>query len=483
MRLRDLSLRYKIPLRVSALVVGTAVIVTGALILREYDEVKHDLAANATTLGRVLANTLVVPLTHDDVWRAFELINSPFSAGNIDGYDAAAELILVVNPQHQIYVSTEPTRYPMLTELKRVGRDFEILQEQFERIDAQQPTLAEVEDSDYIYVRIPVLHDKILLGTLVIAYSKSVFIPRFYSLVYRAVLGTLAVLAVLLPICWYWGHMIGVPFVRLAQAMGTVGSRLPQQHELVLYEGGDEVGQVGRAFRGMVEQLREKADLEQQVMASERLAAVGRLSAGIAHEINNPLGGMLNAISTYKRHGGDPALTDKTISLLERGLLQIKDTVAALLVEARLESHPLTPQDIEDVRTLIQPAVHRKSARLAWESEVAEALPLPSTLVRQILINLLLNAGNAVEESGCVEVRITREGRSLAMMVTNDGKYITAERLPYLFEPFSQRSDKGQGLGLWVTYQIVQQLRGEISVKSEPGQTRFTVNLPLQEDA
>lgn len=482
MRLRDLSLRYKIPLRVSVLVVGTAVIVTSALILREYDEVKRDLAANATTLGRVLASTLIAPLTHDDVWRAFELINSPFNAQGVDGY-TAAELIMVVTPQNQIYVSTEPTRYPMLTELKRVGPDFETLQRQFERSGAEQPTLADVEDSDRIYVRVPVLHDKVLLGTLIIGYSKSVFVPRFYSLVYRAVLGTLAVLAILLPICWYWGHRIGEPFMRLAQAMGRVGTGLPQQHELALYEGGDEVGQVGRAFRGMVEQLREKAGLEQQVMASERLAAVGRLSAGIAHEINNPLGGMLNAISTYKRHGGDPALTEKTISLLERGLLQIKNTVAALLVEARLESHPLTPQDLEDVRTLIQPAVNDKSAHLAWASGIAGPLSLPSTLVRQILINLLLNAANAVEKNGLVDVRIGCERRILSITVSNDGKYIAAERLPYLFEPFSHRSATGHGLGLWVTYQIVQQLSGEVSVTSEPGQTRFTVTLPLEEGA
>jgi signal transduction histidine kinase len=232
----------------------------------------------------------------------------------------------------------------------------------------------------------------------------------------------------------------------------------------------------------MLQELEEKKSMQKQMLASERLAAIGRLTAGISHEINNPLGGMLNAISTYKKHGSGDAMTMKTLSLLERGLLQIRETVGALLVEARLESHALTRQDFEDARTLVTPEAQGKSAQLLWSNEIVDPLPLPSTQVRQILLNLLLNAVTAVEHKGRLECSIARVNGSLRMAIANDGRQISRERLDHLYEPFAAQNDEaagGSGLGLWVTYQLVQQLNGSIVADSQPAGTTFTVELPI----
>jgi two-component system, NtrC family, sensor kinase len=175
-------------------------------------------------------------------------------------------------------------------------------------------------------------------------------------------------------------------------------------------------------------------------------------------------------------------MTMRTLSLLERGLLQIRETVGALLVEARLESHALTAEDIEDTRTLVAPGAQRKNAQLRWTNELAEPLPLPSTQVRQILLNLLLNAVAAVEHQGRLECSVTRVNGSLRMSITNDGKQISRERLEHLYEPFAMQGEDaagGSGLGLWVTYQLVQQLNGRIEAESRPAGTRFTVELPI----
>ena len=96
----------------------------------------------------------------------------------------------------------------------------------------------------------------------------------------------------------------------------------------------------------ILQDLLEKREVEQHMVGTERLAAFERLSTGVAHEINNPLGGMLTALSTYRRHGAREALSQRTVSLLERGLPQIRETVPALLVEAKLETHPLSAHDI-----------------------------------------------------------------------------------------------------------------------------------------
>jgi signal transduction histidine kinase len=244
--------------------------------------------------------------------------------------------------------------------------------------------------------------------------------------------------------------------------------------------GKDEIAELGATFNSMVDGLKEKEAFKEEVIASERLAAIGRLTAGIAHEINNPLGGMLNAISTYKRQrGGAPAFVDRTMSLLERGLTQIRETVAALLVEARLESRALTPHDIEDVHTLLLANAQGKHVRLDWQNGVTEPLPLPSTEVRQILLNLLLNAVEAVDDRGHVISAVTPSENELELRVENDGDGLNDNQLQHLFEPFAESRNKGKGLGLWMTYQLATQLRGHIEAQSKPGRTVFTVTLPI----
>jgi signal transduction histidine kinase len=479
--LRDLSFRYKIPLRGIALALITALLVTASLLKREYDELRQDLVTTSGHLARVLANTVVTPLLHDDVWRAFEIINSPFAAGSRENSPQTAELIMILDASRRVYLATDPKQYPMLSDPGRANPDFPELWQAIEQLREFETRVVDLAGSARLYVVTPIVADGVRLGTLVIGYSKNAFVPRYVGIAKGAALAMLAALAILLPASWYWAQRFARPLTELATTMGRIGATIPDATEVRIAESRDEIGQLGTAFKAMLNGLRDKAALERQVVHSERLAAIGRLSAGIAHEINNPLGGMLNAISTYRRHGNEDPLVARTLSLLERGLVQIKDTVAALLVEAKVESHPLTRQDIEDTHTLVVADAHRKGARFTWENDIVATLPLPSTLVRQVLINLMLNAVQAIGPGGLVTCHVYRDSSTLHVVVGNDGAHIAPEQMARLFEPFASGRDTGHGLGLWVTYQIVTQLGGEISVGSAPGETRFAVTLPLPE--
>ena len=477
----ELSLRYKIPLRVIALVLITAFIVTASTVFREYDQSRRDLVANSAGLGRVLADTLTVPMIHDDLWRAYEVIRSPQRRGSGEFETLAAEIVVVLDPGFHTFVSTQPTRFPLGIYLAQLEGDFTQIQQALGADDIGIQRLIEPPQSDYIYMVTPIVADGVLLGRLVLGYSRQVFIPRLRNLITRSVLVTLAVLLVLLPLSTWWARKLADPLVALAEAMDKVAIELPDPAKIPLLPTGDEIGRLAQAFRGMLSDLREKEQIEQQMLVSERLAAVGRLSAGIAHEINNPLGGMLNALSTFRRHGAQDPLTEKTASLLERGLTQIRDTVAALLVEAKVESHPLTPADIEDIHILVTAAAEKKAARFIWCNQVSGVLPFSSTQVRQVLLNLLQNAVQAIGEGGFVECKTSVENNHLIIVVENDGSYIPQERLPFLFEPFTTGRAEGNGLGLWVTYQIVKQLNGGLDVDSHPGLTRFVIDLPFPE--
>jgi signal transduction histidine kinase len=480
--LRDLSLRYKIPLRVAALSAGTAFVLASTLVYRDTIDLRNNLIGNADRMGQVIANTLAEPMLYDDVYRAYEIINTPFQLPAIHGSSQNDEYLLILDRSNHVYASTKPQRFPMLQDPVEIDHGFEELLKALPDTDSSTTAVVEPDNSANLFLLIPVRANGARIGTLVMSYPKAPFIDHFIRLTEDAAVITLLVLAVLLPLSVYWGNRMAKPLLQLSSVMSTVTTTLPEPGEIVLEESGDEIGQLAKAFKRMLAELKEKEQLQQHIVSSDRLAAIGRLTAGIAHEINNPLGGMLNAISTFKRHGTQDPVTQKTISILERGLLQIKETVAALLVEAKARSRPFDSNDIEDICTLIQSNVQAKRVHFTHDCEIVDGPSIPSTLARQVIINLLLNAIQATKEQGHVHLHIYRDGDSLTIIVANDGSYIPPEKIVYLFEPFTLLSENGHGLGLWVIYQIVQQLGGNITVKSEPNDTLFTVQIPLQED-
>ena len=120
-----------------------------------------------------------------------------------------------------------------------------------------------------------------------------------------------------------------------------------------------------------------------------------------------------------------------------------------------------------------------------WQNEVTTDIALPATAIRQILLNLVLNAVQSAAESKekTVHANIQVVAGLLRMDIRNSGEPIPDEELERIFEPFHTRRQGGTGFGLWITYQIVDQLKGEISLQSGQGETRFMVDLPIPERA
>jgi len=308
-------------------------------------------------------------------------------------------------------------------------------------------------------------------------------LPRLLQSADRAALMAGLVLTILLPIHWYWAQRMADPLVRLTESMEALGRGEPEPMPPGIYAYGDEFGRLFETYNRTAEQLREKASMAGQMVRSERLAAIGRLTAGIAHEVNNPLAGMLTAIDTLKQRPDLDPKVAKTVGLIERGLSQIADTVRALLVEAKVSSRSLGPADIDDVKTLLHAQIVKKQLRFEWNVRIAESTLLPAGLVRQVLINLTLNAIQAAPPQGCVCVRIEGDTRELEIDVRNDGEPLSEHQLLHLFEPFLSTKTSGHGLGLWVTYQMVQQLGGHIAASNDAGRVRFTVHLPVERAA
>ena len=480
----NLSFRHKIPLWTSFLISFSIFVVGAALMTRAYEDMKSAVVISADNLGHTLANTVAPTLLHDDVWRAFEIVRSPLRA-EIAKTPVQVDAVVVLTRDHKVFVSSDPDTLPMLTEAAALGPDWDRLSEYLRPpASIKWPLVLEPAGSSYLYVALPITDKDAQLGHLILRYAKSVFHPWFVDTLWQGLGIGLLVLAVLIPINWYWGSRMAKPLVDLAQRMGMMLEKPPEPLPPDLYPYHDELGQLFQAYDRMVLALRDKAALENEVVKSERLAAIGQLTAGIAHEINNPLAGLITAVDTLKLQVDLAPRALRHLDLIDRGLAQIRDTVAALLVQTRVQTRPLNQHDLEDVRTLIQPEIGKRRIQLEWSATMPAELPAPASLVRQILINLLLNAVQAATEGGHVSLRLGRKDGSescLTIVVRNDGAQLSEEQLAHLFEPFASTRAGGHGLGLWVTYQIATQLDGRIAARNIDGEVEFVVTLPLGE--
>ena len=476
----NLSFRYKIPLWGSLLIVTATLAVSAALIVQSYDDLRSDLVSSSASLGRTLAKTLFSAMIQEEVWQAFAIIRAPLHEKSDDKL-VQPEMILALDQHERVFVSSHPKSVPMLTDIRRLDDEFARLAELIVAEPGPDAPIIDLAGARRFYAAVPVAEEGARLGTLVIVYSKEVFLPRFRAGAWRGAGIGLLVLAVLLPINWYWGQRTVAPLIALARSTGDVARGELLAPPPGTYPYNDELGRLFDSYGLMVKSLHEKTRLEEEMVRSERLAAIGRLSAGIAHEINNPLGGMLVALANFKRRYEDDERAGKTVAILERGLTQIRDTVSAMLVDAKVKGRDFAPHDLEDIRLLLAGEAHSEAVAIDVECGLTAPVALPATLVRQILLNLLLNAVHASPASGTVRCAVQYADGSLQIGTTNTGSAIPANLMDHLFEPFASGNEEGHGLGLWVTYQIVTQLGGQIAAESQDGLTQFRVKLPVGE--
>jgi signal transduction histidine kinase len=229
-----------------------------------------------------------------------------------------------------------------------------------------------------------------------------------------------------------------------------------------------EFGRLFGAYNALVQSMDEREALARKLAEEERLVSLGRLTSSLAHEINNPLGGLFNALATLKSHGHHASVRGNAIGLLDRGLVGIRDIVRTTLAVYRTDRRPrdLTAADIDDLQLLIMPEARRKAVRISITNEIVGSMPLPSTPVRQAILNVLLNALAASPAGAGILLSARPVGANLIVTVTDRGAGLPEEGANVLAGavPAAPLADGG-GLGLWTTSRIVADLGGTIEVE------------------
>ncbi|HEY5718111.1 MAG TPA: cache domain-containing protein, partial [Motiliproteus sp.] len=227
--------------------------------------------------------------------------------------------------------------------------------------------------------------------------------------------------------------------------------------------------------------LQENLDLlnrtRQQLVAKEKLAAIGELTAGIAHEINNPTAVILGHMDLLMQdlgELGEPVRGDA--DMIVQQVYRIRAIINNLLQYSRPNDYvsKLAPVDlnrvVNDSLALVRHDLERKAAQVKLDLRASQLVGGNHQQFQQVLINLLVNAMNAIDPQGRLTIR-TRDwfDSGVLLMVRDNGCGIAAETLPRIFDPFFSQTKGGTGLGLSVSYGILQRFGAEIEVRSRPG--------------
>jgi PAS domain S-box-containing protein len=246
-----------------------------------------------------------------------------------------------------------------------------------------------------------------------------------------------------------------------------------------------------RLVLALIEDHAEEQRMQQQLVQSGKLAAIGELAAGVAHEINNPLFAILGLTEFLLKETEPESKAHQRLELIQQTGLEIKEIVRALLDFAREnadERHTVMLEDVvQSTCDLVRRTNAHKGVELIDTYDKSEALVVASpNQLKQIFLNLIANARQAMPNGGTVTVDVRREGAYAVATVADDGPGIDPSVAARIFEPFftTKRLTGGTGLGLSVSLGIAEAHGGRLTVASEPGRgSAFTLSLPIADES
>ena len=257
-------------------------------------------------------------------------------------------------------------------------------------------------------------------------------------------------------------------------------------------ESRDEIGQLSNSFNDMADELlvRERSLKSAQLalVQSEKMAAVGTLSAGLAHEVKNPLSAVLGYAQLSKRKLSQPEVLKKHLDIIESETRRCNEIISNLMQFSRQEKGEFTDVTINEVVKKSvgivdhQLGLNNVQVNMQLAPDIPEIVGNPNQL-QQVLMNLSINAQQAMEpDGGIVDIATYCDDEHVYISVSDTGPGISEEVAKKIFEPFftTKAAGEGTGLGLSVTYGIIRNHKGDIRVeKADSGGARFVIELPL----
>ena len=489
--------------------------------------------------GRLLAETLAIPVMNDLLYERLGLVEEGGLIDNyISGIFSKKEInliyIAVLDENGRIISHNDFNEYGRVYDdpitVKALASDSTVVQKFHDH----------QTDSSALDFATPLSIGKKRWGTLRFAVSLKVLEQEVHSTILRVSIITIMMLAVSFGIIVLLSRRFIRPIVELAQIMERAGGdRLDVR--VITKGGSDEIARLGQSFNQMIDRIRDsnleiksthekllqfvgiienadermldvKVDIEgsneitllcqsfnrmidriresnielkkthEKLLQSEKLASIGILASGVAHEVNNPLGGLFNCVHILEEKGEDKEFRQRYLDLLKDGLSSIENTVGKLLwMSSKGEK---IPQDLEVKQALsyalglIEYKLKKNNISYKENIEAGLTVRLDPGDLQQALINLMINALQSMPEGGILTINAFCRESKVILEVSDTGEGIEEENILKIFDPFytTKPPGEGTGLGLWLTYEIINSYGGEITVTSRRNEgTTFSV--------
>lgn len=469
---RTWPVTLKVPLAVAALMVLVGVVLSERVLSRLDDSQERHLRDLAQSYLDGLSSAVAPSILRDDVWEVFDAIER---AQQLNKSLRPAEAI-VANADNRVIAASDPRRHPVGTAVAP------------SIVDATgRETFRFDSGADRAHAQRELSYPGRTVGTIYASFDTS-----HLAVERRDVLTTLILtngfLTLLLAAAGWWlvARMMH-PIRILSDHLGSAreSHAAPIASDIVTSSPG-EFGRLFQAYNALVHSTAERHDLSMRLAEEERLGSLGRLASALAHEINNPLGGLFNALATVKSHGHVESVRLGSVGLLERGLVGIRDVVRTTLALYRTDSgsRDLMAADIEDLGLLVAPEARRRDVSVIIGNELQGRVPLPSTPLRQAILNLLLNAVAAAPGGSVVVLSASSAGGRLLVEVLDHGLGLPRDAAALLTGVATGRPLRdGAGLGLWMTHRLLSELGASVTIAypNDAG-TCVRVSIPFARD-
>jgi signal transduction histidine kinase len=460
----------KVPVLVAGLMITVAFTISQVVLWRFVQDQESNLRLLTSAYLDGLSAAILPAIIQGDVWAVFDALDR--ARNRYAGVET--RYAIVEHPNGKILAASDPIRFPVQS----------IVPEQLRNRSASDDGLLIEADRGRAWLTRKLVADGFLVGHLFaeIDIADLLRVRREILLTLVLVNGCLT-LAFALSGYFVLKRMLE-PFAVLTRHMEQIRHGcvrpIPDDYRASV---ASEFSQLFARFNSMARALNERQSLQAQLADQEKYAMLGRLASGMAHEVNNPLGGMLNAIDTIQSHGNDPAVLQRSVEFLKRGLAGIRNVARAALVTYKggPESGALTLSDLDDLPFLVQHETGVRRLRLEWQNQISEPLIIDGAAVRQITLNLLLNACAASPLGGRVSATASCLAGTLQIVVTDEGPGLPEEMAALLDEvaPAAGYMQKGKGLGLWMSGHLIRRLGGHAEVERPGIGTRLVVSLPF----
>jgi signal transduction histidine kinase len=468
-RFRNLPLTLRVPLVTAGLMVLLGFVASQGVLAALGRVQDARLSETARLHVEGLSVALGPSVLRQDVWEVYDILDRARSA-----YDGQRLLLSVVADERgRILAATDPPRAP-------VGEDIVAFE-----AGAVPPSAIRMTGEPVLRVIAPLVFQNREIGRVVTELDVTDLLAERRNVTIWLLAGNAAATALLAFAGWLAVARILRPVGTLERAMDDSKGAPRPVPEAAIPRGDPRIARLIETYNRMTTAVERRTEAERRLAERERFVSLGRLSSSLAHEINNPLGGLLNAADTIRTYADRPEVVRESAELMQRGLGHLRDVTRAILDQNRLDraGQPLRPEDFEDLRLLFEPEAASRGQTLIWEVEAtARSMePLPSAPVRQIVLNLLLNAGAAAGPSGQVALGVTDGPTGLRLSVSDSGPGFSPFDLARLMG--SGPLPPGGGVGLRLVRDLVAELGGAVRHDRTEGRTLILVDLPRPEGA